>query len=110
MTLEEFNTFCKKYRLLSASTYHPTTKVDFGLYIPYQIQYMFSDYDFLEIAGVNVEISNDKITDVILKFKTTVLNTSTFDKACSIFETDFLPKIKMYKLNKKMEGLEQDFE
>lgn len=110
MTEIEFNTFCNKFRLLSASRYHPTAKVGFGLYIPYRIQYMFSDYDFLDIAEVKVEISNDKITDVILKFKTRVLNTSTFDEACSIFEFDFLPKIKMFKLNKKIECIEQDFE
>ena len=110
MTEIEFNTFCNKFRLLSTSRYHPTAKVGFGLYIPYQIQYMFSDYDYLEIASVQVEISNDKITDVILKFKTRVLNTSTFDEACSIFEFDFLPKIKMFKLNKKIECIEQDFE
>lgn len=110
MTEIEFNTFCYKFRLLSASTYHPTAKVGFGLYIPYRIQYMFSDYDFLDIAEVKVEISNDKITDVILKFKSRVLNTSTFEEACSIFEFDFLPKIKMFKLNKKIECIEQDFE
>lgn len=110
MTEIEFNTFCNKFRLLSASRHHPTAKVGFGLYIPYRIQYMFSDYDFLDIAEVKVEISNDKITDVILKFKTRVLNTSTFDEACSIFEFDFLPKIKMFKLNKKIECIEQDFE
>ena len=110
MTEIEFNTFCDKFRLLSASTYHPTAKVGFGLYIPYRIQYMFSDYDFLDIAEVKVEISNNKITDVILKFKTRVLNTSTFEEACSIFEFDFLPKIKMFKLNKKIECIEQDFE
>lgn len=111
MTEEEFNTFCNKFRLLSASKYTPpTTKAYFGLYIPYQIQYMFSDYDYLEIASVQVEISNNKITDVILKFKTRELNTSTFNEACSIFEFDFLPKIKMFKLNKKIECIEQDFE
>ena len=108
MTVEEFNTFCNKFRLLSASRYTPTAI--FGLYIPYQIQYMFSDYDFLDIAEVKVEISNNKITDVILKFKSRVLNTSTFEEACSIFEFDFLPKIKMFKLNKKIECIEQDFE
>ena len=110
MTEIEFNTFCDKFRLLSAATYHPTAKVGFGLYIPYRIQYMFSDYDFLDIAEVKVEISNNKITDVILKFKSRVLNTSTFEEACSIFEFDFLPKIKMFKLNKKIECIEQDFE
>ena len=110
MTQEEFNTFCNKFRLLSASKYHPTAKVGFGLSIPYQIQYMFSDYDFLDIAKVQVEISNDKITDVILKFKTRVLNTSTFEEACKIFEADFLLGIKQYKLHKKIEDLEQDFE
>lgn len=111
MTYEEFNSFCKKYRLLSALRYTPTAKAGSapyipGLYIPYQIQYMFSDYDYLEIASVQVEFSNDKITDVILKFKTRVFNTSTFDEACSIFEFDFLPKIKMFKLNKKNECIE----
>lgn len=115
MTYEEFNSFCKKYRLLSASRYTPTAKAGSapyipGLYIPYQIQYMFSDYDYLEIASVQVEISNGKITDVTLKYKTRILNTSTFDEACSIFEFDFLPKIKMFKLNKKIECIEQDFE
>ena len=110
MTEIEFNTFCDKFRLLSAASYLPTAKVGFGLYIPYRIQYMFSDYDFLDIAEVKVEISNNKITDVILKFKTRVLNTSTFEEACSIFEFDFLPKIKMFKLNKKIECIEQDFE
>lgn len=110
MTEIEFNTFCDKFRLLSASTYNPTAKVGFGLYIPYRIQYMFSDYDFLDIANVEVEFSNDKITNVILKFKTKVLNTSKFDEACSIFESEYLPKIKMYKLHKKIKDLEQDFE
>ena len=110
MTEIEFNTFCDKFRLLSAASYLPTAKVGFGLYIPYRIQYMFSDYDFLDIAEVKVEISNNKITDVILKFKSRVLNTSTFEEACSIFEFDFLPKIKMFKLNKKIECIEQDFE
>lgn len=110
MTEIEFNTFCDKFRLLSAATYNPTAKVGFGLYIPYRIQYMFSDYDFLDIAKVKVEISNNKITDVILKFKTRLLNTSTFEEACSIFETDVLPIIKMYKLHNKIKDLEQDFE
>lgn len=107
MTVEEFNTFCKNFKILTASRYQPTANS--GTYIPYQIQYMFSDYDFLDIANVQVEFSNDKITNVILNFKTRVLYTSTFDEACNIFETDFLPKIKMYKLNKKIDGLEQDF-
>lgn len=110
MTYEEFNTFCNKFRLLSASKYIPTDKAGIGIYIPYKIQYMFSDYDYLEIASVQVEISNGKITDVTLKYKTRILNTSTFDEACSIFEFDFLPKIKMFKLNKKIECIEQDFE
>lgn len=110
MTEIEFNTFCNKFRLLSASKYHPTAKVGFGLYIPYRIQYMFSDYDFLDIAEVKVEISNNKITDVILKFKSRVLNTSTFEEACSIFESDILSIIKMYKLHNKIKDLEQDFE
>ena len=109
MTEVEFNTFCKKFKLLSASRYQPTANSGCGTYIPYQIQYMFSDYDYLELAKVQVELSNDKITDVILKFKTRVLYTSTFEEACNVFETDFLPKIKMYKLNKKIDGLEQDF-
>ena len=115
MTYEEFNSFCEKFRLLSISTYTPTAKAGIGLYIPglyipYKIQYMFSDYDFLDIAKVEVEFSNDKITNVILKFKTKVLNTSKFDEACSIFESEYLPKIKMYKLHKKIKDLEQDFE
>ena len=110
MTEIEFNTFCEKFRLLSISTYNPTAKAGIGLYIPYKIQYMFSDYDFLDIAKVEVEFSNDKITNVILKFKTKVLNTSKFDEACSIFESEYLPKIKMYKLHKKIKDLEQDFE
>ena len=110
MTIEEFNTFCKKFKLLFASRYQPTAKSGCGTYIPYQIQYMFSDYDFLEIANIQVEFSNDKITDMILKFKTRVLYTSTFDEACSIFETDFLPQIKIYKLNKKIEKIDKDFE
>ena len=107
MTVEEFNTFCKNFKILMASRYQPTANS--GTYIPYQIQYMFSDYDYLDIANVQVEFSNDRITNVILNFNTRVLYTKTFEEACSIFETDFLPKIKMYKLNKKMDGLEQDF-
>lgn len=109
MTEVEFNTFCKKFKLLSASRYQPTANSGCGTYIPYQIQYMFSDYDFLDIASVQVEFSNDKITDVILHFKTRLLYTLEFDEACNIFESDFLPQIKIYKLHKKIEGLEQDF-
>lgn len=109
MTEVEYNTFCKKFKLLTNARYHPSSNSGCGRYIPYLIQYMFNDYDYLDIANVQVELSNDKITDVILNFKTRVLYTSTFDEACSIFETDFLPKIKMYKLNKKIDEIEQDF-
>lgn len=110
MTVEDFNTFCEKFKLHCASGYHPSAKNCIGSYIKYQIQYMFNDYDFLDIANVYVEVSNDIITEVFLNFKTRVLNTSTFEEACSIFETDYLPKIKMFKLNKKIEDIEKDFE
>lgn len=104
MTPEDFKKLKEKYNL------NVEMGIDFSnnyFYLPSKI---YEPTLNTAIAVCNCTVYETKLSDISLRFFTRVLLTETYEDACEVIDTDFLPKIKMFKLNKKIEGLKQDFE
>lgn len=102
MTPEEFKKFKEKYNLnvemcidnnyyyLPSKIYEPTLNT--------------------AIAICNCTVYETHVSDISLRFFTKILITETYEEACEIMDTDFLPKIKYRKMYDRLKKLEADFD
>lgn len=104
MTPEEFKKFKEKYNL----------NVEMG--IDYSNNYFYLPSKIYEptlntaIAICNCTVYETKLSWISLRFFTKVLITETYEEACEIMDTDFLPKIKYRKMYDRLKKMEGDFD
>lgn len=94
MTLDEFENFVQKYDLYKNLKYDPK-----HVYAPASLIYMHGVY--ITVADCEVKYKGYIINQIYLKFSTRVRTTFTYEDACEIFDSDFMPIIKQMKINKK---------
>ena len=102
MTLEEFDNFVSKYNLYKNLKYDPK-----HVYAPASLVYVNDVY--LTVADCEVEYKGPIIKQIYLRFSTRVRTTVTYEDACKIFDSDFMPIIKQMKINMKIKTMEKDF-
>ena len=102
MTLDEFENFVRKYDLYKNLKYDPK-----HAYAPASLIYSHDVY--LTVADCEVEYKGPIIKQIYLKFNTRVRTTFTYEDACKIFDSDFMPIIKQLKINIKIKDMEKDF-
>lgn len=104
MTPEEFKKFKEKYNL----------NVEMG--IDYSNNYFYLPSKIYEptlntaIAICNCTVFETKLTWISLRFFTKVLIIETYEEACEVMDTDFLPKIKYRKMYDRLKKMEGDFD
>ena len=104
MTPEEFNKFKEKYNL----------NVEMG--IDYNYNYLYLPSKIYEptlntaIAICNCTVFETKLSWISLRFFNKVLITETYEEACEVMDTDFLPKIKYRKMCDRLKKMENDFD
>ena len=104
MTPEEFKKFKEKYNL----------NVEMG--IDYINNYFYLPSKIYEptlntaIAICNCTVYETKLSWISLRFFTKVLITETYEEACEVMDTDFLPKIKYRKMCDRLKKMEGDFD
>lgn len=105
MTLEELDKFCVKYNL---QKFFEMKKVsDKWLYLPAKLQYVSNQSIGIAVCN-NMIYLND--TFVSLHFYTRCRLTETYDEACEIMDSDYMPKLKLLKIKERIKDLENDFE
>ena len=62
------------------------------------------------VAVCSCTVDKSKLSDISLRFFTRVLQTETYEEACEVMDTDFLPKIKMRKMYDRLKKMEDDFD
>ena len=62
------------------------------------------------IAICNCTVFETHLSDISLRFFTKVLLTKTYEEACEVMDTDFLPKIKYRKMYDRLKKIEGDFD
>lgn len=105
MTLEELVKFCTKYHL------HKEMKSDSSnnwMYLPSKLLRYVSNQSINIAICKNVTYLNR--TYVSLHFYTRCRPTETYDEACEIMDSDYMPKIKILKIKERIKDLENDFE
>lgn len=103
MTLEELDKFCIKYHL------HKEMELDSSnrwMYLPNKLKYVSNQSIGIAVCN-NITYLNT--THVSLHFYTRVIVTKTYDEACEIMDSDYMPKIKKLMLNEKIKEFEKDF-
>lgn len=104
MTLEELDQFCKKYHLHKELALDSTNNY---LYLPAKLRYISSQSICIAVCN-NVTYLNR--TYVSLHFYTRCRITETYDEACEIMDSDYMPKLKILKIKERIKDLEKDFE
>lgn len=62
------------------------------------------------IAVCNCTLFDNKLSNISLRFFTRVLITETYEEACEVMDTDYLPKIKIRKMHDRLKKMETDFD
>lgn len=62
------------------------------------------------IAVCNCTVNKTRLSDISLRFFTRILLTETYENACEVMDTDFLPKIKIRKMQDRLRKMEDDFD
>lgn len=62
------------------------------------------------IAICNCTVYETKLSWISLRFYTKVLIIETYEEACEVMDTDFLPKIKIRKMYDRLKKMEGDFD
>ena len=104
MTLEELDQFCVKYHL------HKEMALDSKnnyLHLPAKLRYVSNQSIGIAVCN-NITYLNR--TFVSLRFYTRVKVTETYDEACEIMDSDYMPKLKILKIKERIKDLEKDFE
>lgn len=95
-------------------------KEKYNLYVEMNIDYN-NNYFYLPskiyettlntaIAVCNCTLFDNKLSNISLRFFTRVLITETYEEACEIMDTDYLPKIKFRKMYDRLKKMEGDFD
>lgn len=106
MTLEELDKFCVKYHLHKEMALDSTNSGMY-LHLPAKLRYVSSRNIGIAVCN-NVTYLNR--TFVSLHFYTRVRLTETYDEACEIMDSDYMPKLKILKIKERIKDLEKDFE
>lgn len=104
MTLEELDQLCVKYHL------HKEMALDSKnnyLYLPTRLRYVCNQSIGIAICN-NITYLNR--TFVSLRFYTRCRLTETYDEACEIMDSDYMPQIKKLTIKERIKNLEKDFE
>lgn len=104
MTLEELVKFCTKYHLHKEMTLDSANN---WMYLPSKLKYVSSQSIGIAVCN-NVTYLNR--TYVSLHFYTRCRPTETYDEACEIMDSDYMPKLKILKIKERIKDLEKDFE
>lgn len=104
MTLDELDKFCVKYNLQKEMALDSTNS---WMYLPSKLRYVSSRNIGIAICN-NVTYLNR--TFVSLHFYTRCKITETYDEACEIMDSDYMPKLKLLKIKERIKDLENDFE
>ena len=104
MTLEELDKFCTKYHLHKEMALDSTNS---WMYLPAKLRYVSSQS--IDIAVCN-NVIYLKCNYVLLQFYTRCRITETYDEACEIMDSDYMPKLKILKIKERIKNLEKDFE
>ena len=104
MTLEELDQFCVKYHLHKEMALVDSTNS--WLYFT-KLQYVSNQSIDIAVCK-NVTYLNH--TYVLLHFYTRCRITETYDEACEIMDSDYMPKLKILKIKERIKDLEKDFE
>lgn len=104
MTLEEFYKFSEKYNL------HIEMEMDSSnsyMLLPSKLRYISNQ-------SIGIAVCNNVIylnhTFVLLHFYTRCKITESYDEACEIMDSDYMPKLKILKIKERIKDLEKDFE
>ena len=95
-------------------------KEKYNLYVEMNIDYN-NNYFYLPskiyehtlntaIAVCNCTLFDNKLSNISLRFFTRVLITETYEEACEVMDTDYLPKIKIRKMHDRLKKIEADFD
>lgn len=95
-------------------------KEKYNLYVEMNIDYT-NNYFYLPskiyehtlntaIAVCNCTLFDNKLSNISLRFFTRVLITETYEEACEVMDTDYLPKIKIRKMHDRLKKIEADFD
>lgn len=103
MTLEELDKFCIKYHLHKEMVMDAANR---WMYLPNKLKYVSNQS--ISVAVCN-NITYLNTTYVSLHFYTRGMVTETYDEACEIMDSDYMPKIKKLMLMEKIKEFEKDF-
>lgn len=106
MTLEELGKFCTKYHLHKEMALDSTNN---WMYLPFKLLYYVDGSQSINIA-VCKNVTYLNLTYVSLHFYTRCRLTETYDEACEIMDSDYMPKLKILKIKERIKDLENDFE
>lgn len=104
MTLEELDKFCVKYNLHKEMSLDSTNR---WRYLPAKLWYVSNQSIVIAVCN-NITYLNR--TYVSLYFYTRCRLTETYDEACEIMDSDYMPKLKILKIKERIKDLENDFE
>lgn len=103
MTLEELDKFCIKYHLHKEMVLDSSNR---WMYLPNKLKYVSNQSICIAVCN-NITYLNT--TYVSLHFYTRCMVTETYDEACEIMESDYMPKIKKLVLMEKIKEFENQF-
>lgn len=104
MKPEDFKKFKKKYNL------NVEMSIDNSNYYFYLPSKLYEPTLNTAIAICNCTVFETKLSDISLRFFTRVLQTETYEDACEVMDTDYLPKIKLRKMYDRLKKIEADFD
>ena len=104
MTLEELDKFCVKYNLQKEMNIDSSNSY---MYLPSKLRYVSNQSIGIAVCSNIVYLNH---TFVSLHFYTRCKITETYDEACEIMDSDYMPKLKLLKIKERIKDLEKDFE
>ena len=104
MTPEDFKKFKEKYNL------NVEMGIDNSNYYFYLPSKLYEPTLNTAIAICNCTVFETKLSNISLRFFTRVLQAETYEEACEVMDTDYLPKIKFRKMYDRLKKIEADFD
>ena len=104
MIPEDFKKFKEKYNL------NVEMSIDNSNYYFYLPSKLYEPTLNTAIAICTCTVYETKLSNISLRFFTRVLQTETYEDACEVMDTDYLPKIKLRKMYDRLKKIEADFD
>lgn len=104
MKPEDFKKFKEKYNL------NVEMSIDNSNYYFYLPSKLYEPTLNTAIAICTCTVFETKLSNISLRFFTRVLQTETYEEACEVMDTDYLPKIKLRKMYDRLKKIEADFD